>query len=536
MTAAVSAIVVLILATVGMAIHVRIVHRERDLVRRERDQVAHSSSSANLNSKLSEARTYRQSGFAGQRFRGLELLAQVADMSRSLHLDDVEHRELRDEAIACLILADVRETPRHWVTEGYSIPYDEALQTYAVGDRSGDVVIRQVSDDTELTRLAGDGIPAEPHRFGPHGRYLAVHYGDGPRWKVWDLKRRVAPLELAIADRALDFNPDGRQMVTCSPDGSIHLYELATGRHCKSLPPGPVPNWVRFHPGGAMLALCSLRSPEVQVRDLATGGVVKRFRTPAGGLFGIAWSPDGTLLAAAGSDFCIYVWEADSATRRRVLSGHQAEVVGLDFNHSGDLLASRSWDGTSRLWDPRGGRSLVRVPGAFRSFSADDRWMLIVRTGHSNHFAIWEVAAGRELRTFHGHVEGKGPWCVDVNPEGRLMASAGDDGVWLWDFRGPVDCRPPNRPGPVHLVRSGGPEPDYDRDPGPAALAVGPRHAGRDAPPRPARDARHVDGAPGLFPGRSEPRREDPGGRHWPRGSPRSPPGCTGLSGAAQRS
>jgi WD40 repeat protein len=414
---------VLILGTVGLSIHVHRLSHERDQVK---GQLARSM--------LSEAQANRRSESAGQRFRSLELLAQAADISRSLHRGGPDLLELRNEAIACLVLADARETPRHWVTEGSGIPYDEALQTYAVGDRRGDVVIRQVSDDAERTRLAGDGIPAAPHRFGPRGRYLAVHYGEGARWKVWDLERRVAPLELDIADAALDFSPDGRLLATGSLDGSIHLYELATGRYCQSLPPGPVPNRVRFHPGGALLALANLRSPEVQVRDLATGGVVQRFRTPTDGLFGIAWSPDGTLLAAAGSDFSIYVWDVDSAAPRRVLSGHQAEVVGLDFNHGGDLLASRSWDGTSRLWDPRGGRSLVRVPGAFRSFSVDDRRMLIVRTGNRHHFALWEVAAGRELRTFIGHAGGKGPWCVDVSPEGRSMASASDDGVWLWDL------------------------------------------------------------------------------------------------------
>src|SRR5262249_17987324 len=84
------------------------------------------------------------------------------------------------------------------------------------------------------------------------------------------------------------------------------------------------------------------------------------------------------------------------------------------------------------LWAPRGGRPLVRVTGSSMMFSADDRWMLIARTGQSRYFALWEVAAGRELRTFHGHVGGKGPWCVDISPEGRLMASASDDGVRIW--------------------------------------------------------------------------------------------------------
>ena len=148
-TAAVAAVVALILGTIGLAIHANRLGHERDQVER---QLAFSL--------LSEARANRRTGSDGQRFRSLELLAQAADMSRSLHLGGPDLLELRNEAIACLVLADVRETQRHWVTEGDFICCDEGLQTYAVSDRTGDVVIRRFRDDAELDRLAGDGTPA----------------------------------------------------------------------------------------------------------------------------------------------------------------------------------------------------------------------------------------------------------------------------------------------------------------------------------------------------------------------------------------
>ena len=422
-TAAVAAVVALILGTIGLAIYANRLGHERDQVERHLAR-----------SMLSEARATRRTGFDGQRFRSLELLTQAADISRSLRPGGPGLLELRNEAIACLVLADVRETQRHWAMDGSYSCCDESLRTYAVGDRTGDVVIRRLRDDAELDRLAGDGSPAGYCRFDPHGRYLLVRYGDGRRWKVWDLRHRVAPLELTVADWSPVFSPDGHLIGTIALDGSIQLYDLATGRRFKALPPGPVPSQMSFRPGGAALAVFGIRSPEVEIRNIATGGTVKRFSVPTDGIQTLAWSPDGTLLAASGSDFRIYIWEVDSAKPLRPMIGHQAEVVALDFNHAGNLLASASWDGTSRLWDPRAGRPLMSVKGAFRTISADDRWMLIDRIGQSDHYALWEVATGRELRTFYGHVGGKGPWCVDVSPEGRLMASASDDGVWLWDL------------------------------------------------------------------------------------------------------
>src|SRR5262249_20268445 len=152
-------------------------------------------------------------------------LAQAADISRSLRSSGPDPLELRNEAIACLVLADVRETQRHWATDG-SFSCDEGLRTYAVSDHAGDVVIRRVSDDAALDRLAGDGTPAGFSQFDPHGRYLVVRYGDGRCWKVWDLRHRVAPLKLTVADWSPVFSPDGHLIGTIALDGSIQLHDL----------------------------------------------------------------------------------------------------------------------------------------------------------------------------------------------------------------------------------------------------------------------------------------------------------------------
>lgn len=168
--------------------------------------------------------------------------------------------------------------------------------------------------------------------------------------------------------------------------------------------------------------------------DTSSGQVVTTLPHPVT-INAYSWRPDGRYLAVSCADGAVRVWDAKSEKLHQVMEGHKSWAMGCVFNHTGDLLATSGWDVTTRLWDVVTGQQLVSIPGYGLHFDRDDRRLAYNFHDMKNEAGLWEVATGRECRTFHAIDEqGDGPWHVVIHPRARVMATASSDGVRLWDM------------------------------------------------------------------------------------------------------
>ena len=148
-----------------------------------------------------------------------------------------------------------------------------------------------------------------------------------------------------------------------------------------------------------------------------------------------------TLLASAGADHTIRLWDPTTGQPGPVLTGHTDWVRGLCAIPAGGrtLLASASDDHTIRLWDPTTGqpgpvltghtdwvRALCAIPAGGRT--------LLASASDDHTVRLWDPATGRCERVIDGHPGWVTAVCAVAAGRTRLLATGGYDTlVRLWD-------------------------------------------------------------------------------------------------------
>jgi WD40 repeat protein len=295
-------------------------------------------------------------------------------------------------------------------------------------------------------------LPADGHRgavqsvaFAPDGKTV-VSGGKDRTMRLWD---PATGKELRRCDdvggpywglTALGFSPDGKTLASLEPTGSsttFRLWDPATGKERLRFDDPKLPHWTfAFLPDNETLASAGV-DYSISVWELTTGKLVRKLGKHKGHVVALAVSPDGKTIAWAGEYQGVGLWDAVTGKGVHTFAGTQHHGdSALAFSPDGRLLATASSSDPLRLWDPVTGRKVAEWPSGRASpclaFSPDG---LLLALPVTHGVALWDVAAGREVRRFTGHLAEvrSMAWA----PDGRAVVTASADGTLLvWDATG----------------------------------------------------------------------------------------------------
>lgn len=214
------------------------------------------------------------------------------------------------------------------------------------------------------------------------------------------------------------FSPNGQSILTGSVDGKATIWNLEGKElvhlvgHSSTEYPTSSGKPIRFgimagtfSPDGSNVVTAG-GDGTVRIWDAATGKEITLLKGHTGPVFDVTYSQDGTRILTAGYDRTARVWDVSSGIELFSPLRHEDLITEAKFNGKGTRIVTASADGTARLWDANTGTLVFEMKGHLSKvnhalFSPNDKF--IATAGEDATVRLWDAESGNLLFLLNGH-------------------------------------------------------------------------------------------------------------------------------------
>jgi WD40 repeat protein len=304
----------------------------------------------------------------------------------------------------------------------------------------GLVLLRNIFTGQILKQFEGHQGEVNAMAFSPDGKFLASC--DDEMVHLWNvqtgekLRRFTHPQKKFNKVYALAFSPEGRQLVSGTWDGSVHLWEVNSGQqqHCFEGNTGSV-QCLAFHPQGHVLA-AGFSDHKIRLWNLSMAQEILCLEGHAGGINALAFNPNGTLLVSGSEDKTVQLWDMNTGKMVRCLEGHTSPGNSVAYSPNGKLLVSVHGWHRIHLWNMQTGkqrRCLETDEFMAISFNPTGNTLISIS---STTLQLWDLKTGKAVNRVPLNLDKPSkPIAVAISPDNKMVAASFEDhSIQLWDL------------------------------------------------------------------------------------------------------
>ncbi len=297
--------------------------------------------------------------------------------------------------------------------------------------------------------------------FSHDNKYL-VSCSDDQTVRFWDVKYGSYLYKLqgfSTKVLAVAFHPDGSSIASAHEDQIIRTWNIGSTESTESNKYKEHRGWVwslAYNSSGTLL-VSSSDDETIKIWDTKTHKRINKIDNypdlmegHTGWVRSVCFSPDDKFIASGSDDCTVKIWEVDKLGNKqqgllKTLKLHKSLVNSVHFNQNGELLASASNDKTVLIWrcstdgykyDDKPAHTLNHDDYVMSVRFHPTNPMQLVTGCKDGQIFVWDLNESLEPPLCKQQAcHGKGVWSVVFSPDGKLLASCGDDEtIKIWNI------------------------------------------------------------------------------------------------------